>query len=161
MRRAQEGPSSKSLASTSESEYLVVLTFKHRCGLKTGKHGGARDRACVWIKGDFPMTAHTPTLLIGSCVRCVGEWGSSRGENERDCLMKPPPVLGDFSQRAASQVSPDTEMHKLVRGSSLITHARHCLTAISALLEWEDTQSNYAAAFPQLCSRFEQEKNYK
>lgn len=74
MRRAQEGPSSKSLASTSESEYLVMLTFKHRCGLKTGKHGV--DAAAHVTEHVFESKAmshdctHTPTLNWKLCSLC-------------------------------------------------------------------------------------------
>lgn len=42
-------------------------------------------------------------------------------------------------------------MHKLVgrlfTQTRIRMHTHCCLTALSALLEWEDTQSNYAAAF--------------
>lgn len=80
---------------------------------------------------------------------CVGEWRHAAGENERDWLMKNPPVLGDLLGLPSKQVSPNSGMHKLSKCStSLITHKLFDCYIVRPRYKGNDRQSNYGSALP-------------
>lgn len=54
-----------------------------------------------------------PTRLIGSCVTCVGEWGSSGRREWKRLVDETPPAMGHFPSSPPSGPHPDSEMHKL------------------------------------------------